>query len=138
MKNKIILSVSVCLLGFLFSSAADNGPCKEPGKGTGKKNDIAGSINDAETKKPIKDVSITAYLSSKKEKVVIADGSGNYAFEDLKPGTYKFVFEKEGYRRVTKEKVTIKTDEAFQLNIEMIDTGDIDLMPSPFHFSNLK
>ena len=35
----------------------------------------------------------------KKEKVVITDGTGAYSFDDLKPGVYKFVFEKEGYKK---------------------------------------
>lgn len=139
MKNKLLFLLPLFLLGFLFSQAGTGMiPGTDPGVGTGKKNDIAGSISHAETKKPLRDVSITAYLSSKKEKVVITDMNGTYAFDDLKAGTYKFVFEKEGYKRVTKEKVIIKTDEAFQLNIEMIEDEKFDLLPSPFHFSNVK
>ena len=101
--------------------------------GLGKKEDIMGSVMNADGKKPLKDVSITAYLSSKKEKVVITDGTGAYAFDDLKPGVYKFVFEKEGYKKVVKEKVTVKVDEAFQLDIEMLEEN-ADVMPSPSHF----
>ncbi len=141
MKNKIFLSLSICLLGFLFANASGD-PCKTPGPGngtgTGKKNDIIGNILHAETRKPLKDVSITAYISSKKEKVIITDINGTYAFDDLRAGTYKFVFEKEGFKKVIKDKVIIKTDEAFQLDIEMIENEEFDLMPSPFHFSNVK
>jgi hypothetical protein len=89
-----------------------------------------------ETKKPVKEVNITAYLDSKKEKVVSSDESGNYAFDDLKPGTYKFVFEKIGFKKVVKEKVLIKTDDSFQLNIEMIASNEYDLSPTPLHFSD--
>ena len=132
MKPRIILLTCIFLLGFVIANAAATGP----GNGNGKKDDLNGSVIHADTKKPLKDVSITAFLTSKKEKVVITDGSGNYTFDDLKPGTYKFVFEKDGYRKVTKEKVIVKVDEGFQLNIEMIEAHDFDLMPSPFHFSN--
>lgn len=52
----------------------------------------------------VHDVVITAYLTLKKEKMTVTDGRGDYAFNDLRPGTYKFVFEKEGYKKVTKEK----------------------------------
>ena len=104
----------------------------DPGKG--KKDDVNGCVSDADEKKPLKDVSVTAFLSSKKEKVVLTDDSGNYAFDELKPGTYKFVFEKTGYKKVVKEKVLIKVDEAFQLKVEMLEENDTDLMPSPFHF----
>jgi hypothetical protein len=54
----------------------------------------------------------------------------------LKPGVYKFVFEKAGFKKVTKDKVVVRTDEAFQLNIEMIQDNGFDLMPSPLHFTD--
>jgi Carboxypeptidase regulatory-like domain len=102
--------------------------------GKGKKDDVNGIVTDADEKKPLKDVSITAYLSSKKEKVVFSDEEGGYAFDELKPGTYKFVFEKTGYKKVVREKVIVKVDEGFQLRVEMLEDKDTDLMPSPFHF----
>ena len=132
MKTRILLLTCIFLLGAIFANAGTAGP----GTDNGKKDDLNGSVVHADTKKPLKDVSITAFLTSKKEKVVITDGSGNYTFDDLKAGTYKFVFEKDGYKKVTKEKVIVKVDEGFQLNIEMIEADDFDLMPSPFHFSN--
>ena len=81
-------------------------------------------------------MTITAYSVSKKEKTVQTDEAGNYSFDELKPGIYKFVFEKAGFKKVTKEKVIVKTDETFQLNIEMAGSGDLEMMPSPFHFSD--
>lgn len=124
------------LLGFTVAKANTE---PDPYSSTctkGKKNDLAGVILHGESKKPIKDVVVTAYLVSKKEKSVSTDETGNYGFEELKPGTYKFVFEKSGYKRVTKEKVVVKTDEAFQLNIEMIENKDFDLVPSPLLFAD--
>ncbi len=100
-----------------------------------KKNDMEGLIIHSENKKPIKDVNVTAYLLSKKEKAVQSDERGNFGFGDLKPGTYKFVFEKAGYRKVTKEKVVIKADESFQLNIEMFESDHYIIAPSPLQFS---
>ncbi len=132
MKAKILLSICACLFGFVFANAAG---ATGPDKPTGKKDDITGSVVHADTKKPIKDVSITAYLTSKKEKVIITDGSGNYNFEDLKPGTYKFVFEKDGFKKVVKEKVIARVDEGFMLNIEMIEVEEFSIMPSPFGFN---
>jgi hypothetical protein len=55
-------------------------------------------------------------------------------FDDLKPGVYKFVFEKERYKKVIKEKVTVKVDEGFQLDIEMLQDNTTDVMPSTSHF----
>ena len=44
------------------------------------------------------------------------------------------MFEKEGYRKAVREKVSIKTDETFQMRIEMIEADGFDLLPSPFQF----
>jgi hypothetical protein len=128
MKTKILLLISTFVLGSLIVKANGSDPV------TGKKQDILGSVLTAEGKKPLKNVSVTAYLYSKKEKVVITDGTGAYSFDDLKPGLYKFVFEKEGFKKVVKEKVCVKVDEAFQMDIEMLEDEAADLMPSPSHF----
>jgi len=125
MKPKFLLLISFFILGSLIAKANTD---------PGKKDDIMGSVTGAEGKKPLKDVCITAYLCSKKEKVVITDGTGAYSFDDLKPGVYKFVFEKEGYKKVIKEKVTVKVDEGFQLDIEMLQDNTTDVMPSTSHF----
>jgi len=129
-----ILLTAISLLGFVVAKASPG----DPGEGKGKKDDLNGTVIHADTKKPLKDVSITAYLISKKEKVVLTDEDGNYAFDELKAGTYKFIFEKAGFKKITRDKVVIKTDEAFQLNIEMIESDDFDIMPSPFHFADVK
>lgn len=128
MKLKTILTTAF-VLGFFVVNAADNGP------GEGKKDELNGTVIHSQSKKPLKDVSITAYLVSKKEKVVMTDDVGSFAFDELKPGVYKFVFEKAGFKRITKERVVIKTDEAFQMNIEMIEKDDFEIIPSPFHFT---
>lgn len=128
------LMLAIGLLGFAVARAnTEPAPCYGE---KGKKNDIAGIILQSESKKPLKDVLVTAYLASKKEKAVQTDEMGNYNFEELKPGSYKFVFEKWGFKRVTKEKVVIRTDETFELNIEMIESKDFDLIPSPLLFAD--
>ncbi len=132
MKTRILM-LAVGVFGFLFAKAADPNP---PCAAKGKKNDLAGVVFHADNKKPLKDVSVTAYLVSSKEKSVRTDEIGSYAFDELKPGTYKFVFEKAGFKRVTKDKVVVRTDEAFQLNIEMIESREYDVTPSPLHFTD--
>lgn len=134
MKPKLLI-LALSLLGFGVAKAnTDPGPTSTCEKG--KKNDLAGMVLHADNKKPLKDVNVTAYLVSKKEKTVFTDEVGNYAFDELKPGTYRFVFEKAGFKRVTREKVVVRTDEAFQLNIEMVESKDLDLVPSPLHFAD--
>jgi hypothetical protein len=126
------------LLGLFLASFTIAKANTDPAPSTvkGKKDDLVGFVVQSEGKKPIKDVNVTAYLVSKKEKMVLTGEDGTYAFDDLKPGTYKFVFEKAGFKKVTKEKVVVKTDEAFQLNIEMIENTAFDLLPSPLHFTD--
>ena len=131
MKPRFLL-LAISLLGFAMAKADPGNP------GAGKKDELNGIVIHAESKKPLKDVSVTAILISKKEKVVITDEDGSFAFDELKPGTYKFIFEKTGFKKITKEKVVIKTDEAFQLNIEMIESDDFEIMPSPFSFAVAK
>ena len=70
--------------------------------------DLYGSVTHAGKDKPLKDVVITAFLQSKREKFTLTNIQGEYAIDNLPPGTYKLVFEKEGYRKVIKEKIIIK------------------------------
>lgn len=124
---------------FLFSvaMAKANSDDPDPSLVKGKKDDLVGLVFHSENKKPIKDVNVTAYRISRKEKTVLTGENGTYAFDELRPGTYKFVFEKAGFKKVTKERVVVKTDEAFQLNIEMIESnGGYELVPSPLHFTD--
>ena len=132
MKSKIFL-LTIALLGFGAANASDG-----PNPIDGKKDELNGIVIHSETKKPLKDVSVSAYLVSKKEKITVTNDEGGFNFDELKPGTYKFVFEKAGFKKITKEKVIIKTDEAFQMNIEMIENSDFEIMPSPFFFSGVK
>lgn len=97
---------------------------------TTRKNDIAGGVMHTDTKKPLSNVSVTAYSAAKKEKVVYTDANGNYSFCELKAGTYKLVFEKEGLKKVVRNKVMLHSDEALQLNIEMDDEENFQLLPA--------
>ena len=136
MKPKILL-LAIGLLGFA-AAKANNSVVPDPTNDKKKVDEVNGVIFDSEHKKPLKDVTVTAYsASSKKEKSMQTDDTGNYSFDELKPGVYKFVFEKAGFKKVTKEKVVIKTDETFQLNVEMVQSTDLEMMPSPFHFSGI-
>ncbi len=133
MKMKLKTILLSFLLVFVSAIAKANTDPSDADE-TSKKDEINGGVYHNETKKPLINVSITAYLNSnKKEKVILSDNNGNYAFDDLKPGTYKFVFEKNGYKKVTREKIIIKTDEGFQLNVEMSEEKDFVFVPGGFH-----
>ena len=132
MKYKLFLLTCFAVLASFWASASDAPP--GVGENEAKKNDVVGGVYHTDTKKPLENVSVTAYSASKKEKVAITDANGNYSFTDLKPGTYKFVFEKGGYKKVTREKIISKVDEAHQLNINMEAHSAFDFMPGPSHF----
>lgn len=134
MKQSLLLLIAICMLGCLQSKATDIDP-RNPGKVI---NEVAGNIVDSDSKKALKEVTVTAYSANKKEKFVITDEFGRFEFDELKTGIYKLVFEKEGYRKVVKERVSVKTDETFQMRIEMIEADGFDLMPSPFNFFDTK
>jgi len=97
-----------------------------------KKTDIAGGVIHTDTKKPLTNVSVTAYSSAKKEKVVYTDNNGYYSFNELRAGTYRIVFEKDGFKKVIREKVTIRPDEGCQLNIEMDEEEEFRILPGSF------
>jgi hypothetical protein len=132
MKRKLLL------LCFFFCATAGIAAANTgPGNGEeSKKADIAGGVFDADTKKPLSNVSVTVYSNSKKEKVVTTDNTGSYLFNDLKPGTYKFVFEKSGFKKVTKEKVVVRGDDGSQLNVELDEESGFMILPGQFFFSD--
>lgn len=96
------------------------------------KNELNGSVFHQENHKPLRDVTITAYSAAKKEMSVTSDVNGNYYFDGLKSGTYRFVFERDGYKKVTKEKVIIRSDEGVQLNIGMMEEEEFEWLPAAF------
>jgi hypothetical protein len=133
------MSIKICLLTLcLLSFACSRANAENKIQVVDKKEVLIGFVTHTETKRPVKDVTVTAYFESKKEKIVITGDEGDYSFDFLKPGTYKIVFEKAGFKKIVKEKIIIKTDEAFQINIEMVEIEAYDLMPSPFHFAAFK
>jgi 5-hydroxyisourate hydrolase-like protein (transthyretin family) len=134
MKQRILLLIAICTIGCFQSKASGIDP-GNPGKSI---NEVAGNIIDGDSKKPIGEVTVTAYSANKKEKFVITDEFGRFEFDELKTGIYKLVFEKDGYRKVVREKIAVKTDETFQMRIEMIEADGFDLIPSPFHFFDTK
>ena len=129
MKKKCTPLIVLLLLAGLFSLANNGGKEKKEDP------DLNGLIIAAETGKPIKDVNIVAYNNSKKEKSVTSNTTGNFSLTDLKPGIYKFVFTKEGYEKVIREKMVLKSNEGYRLTIEMFEEENVfDMVPSPLHF----
>lgn len=136
MKVKLLLLLTLC---FACAAVYANNCGKGPDPVKKKKDFVNGMVSHATNKRPLKDVLVTAYLNtdSKKEISVQTDESGNYSFEALKPGTYKLVFEKTGFRRVTKDKIIVKDEDSFKLNVDLAEISHQNMMPSPLHFSEI-
>ncbi|RYY98285.1 MAG: carboxypeptidase regulatory-like domain-containing protein [Chitinophagaceae bacterium] len=132
------MKLRVLLLAGLMAGASGAARANELPPNTGeeavRKADVAGGVQHHESRKPLVNVTVTAYVSNRKEKVATTDAAGNYAFDDLKPGTYKFVFEKPGYRKVERTKTIARADEAAELNVSMEEHSTYDFTPGPAHF----
>lgn len=137
MKFRLFL-LTLFALTATFAAQANITP---PGTGeeTAKKADLIGGVYSNDSKKPLSNVTVTAtHLSTKKEKVVLTDADGNYAFTDLETGLYKFVFNKSGYKKMIKEKVQVRQEEGFQMDIGLTPHSTYDFLPGPFSFSDLE
>ncbi len=96
---------------------------------------VNGKVVDKDSRKPLKNVNVTAVMQSKTEKTVSTDSNGNFYFIMLKPGTYHLVFEKEGYKKVVKDKVEVKEKRPVKISVEMFEFVPIsDRGPSAWHF----
>ena len=133
MKPKLVL-----LLFFISTVFWAKANTTSTGEESTHKADILGGVYNHDSKQPLSSVTITVYLAEKKEKVVFTDAEGMYVFDDLRAGTYKFVFEKDGYKRVTREKVVVQPDAGVQLNVEMSKRAAFEFIPGPFHFTDLE
>lgn len=134
MKLKALFALCFAVLASCGVRAADGpGTGDENGK-KNDKNDLIGEVYHSDTKKPLGNVSVTAMIANKKEKTVFTDANGAFYFNDLKPGAYKLVFEKDGFRKVTKEKNLARADEALDLDILMEEHTAYDFTPGPSHF----
>ncbi len=130
MKPKSVFLSTMMVFSFSAVIADPGVPDKEVGEET-----VSGMVMDMDSKKPLKDVNITAILNSNREKAVLTDVNGGYSFVMLKPGTYKLVFEKEGYKKVVKEKILVKNRSSLQINIEMPEfIPFFERGPSAWHF----
>lgn len=114
------------VLGVLLLSACSASYANE---GIDPKTDLGGQVMHSETRKPLKDVTVTAYLSSKKEKVALTDAAGGFSFDNLRPGTYRFVFEKDGYRKVSREKTIVRPDEGVDLDVLLDEHEHFEFLP---------
>lgn len=133
--KKLLYACFLAFAGLLSQTAAANNCLKPPNNGSESKNEIMGSVYSQENRKPLRDVVVTAFhTAQKKEFRAVTDQQGNFSFNDLKPGMYRLSFDREGYRKVNRDKVLVKTDDGFQINVGMEEDNDFEWMPGTFNF----
>src|SRR4029079_17900905 len=79
MKYKLFF-LTIAFTAFAFIARANTTDPSGNGE-ENKKTDLAGGVIHTDTKKPLGNVSVTAYSTSKKEKVVYTDANGYYSFD---------------------------------------------------------
>lgn len=88
--------------------------------------------------RPVADVNVIAIPETAPQETVtvFSNRNGNYNLPLLKPGVYRLVFEKDGYKKLVKEKVTISRDASTKaLNVEIILMPRFsERGPSVWHF----
>lgn len=96
---------------------------------------VNGVVMDKDNK-PLKNVNITAIEQLTNLQIVTtSNGDGGYKLLLLQPGTYRLIFEKQGYKKVLKEKVYISPDkEPAPVFVEMPLTPMPERGPSVWHF----
>lgn len=126
----VLLMLAICLVSV----------CCYAGSGEKQKADMGElSVNvlAGENGKPLKDVNVLVYSSTRLEKTVSTNINGSFNITDLKPGLYKLVFRKEGFGKIVREKVLLKPNEGIQINVQMYgQQADFDIMPSPLRFTS--
>ena len=79
---------------------------------------ISGSVSDANSKKPVKGV--TVYVTAKDgTKLITTDASGKFIVPKLPAGEVTIQLEKKGYKTYRREKVILKEGMQIKLNFDI-------------------
>ncbi len=85
---------------------------------------LTGTVLNAETKKPVPDVVVTATSPSVQgEQLAVTDASGLYRIPQLPPGTYTLRFESEGFKPFQRTDVALRLNRTIRLNAELLPEG---------------
>ena len=101
MKQKLLLSAVITLFSFLGASAQNNA------KITGQVKDANGTAVNAAT------IMLLRAKDSVLVKTEVADKSGNYKFEPVKPGSYFITTSNVGMKKTSSAVITVKEGESF-------------------------
>ncbi len=85
---------------------------------------VVGSVTDA-TAAAVPQAGVTlTNLGTGERRTMPTDGVGNYQFVNLVPGQYKVEVEKTGFRRFSREPITVEVQSAVRIDVAM-QVGDV-------------
>ncbi len=64
-------------------------------------------------------------IGTAERRAIATDGSGNYQFVNLVPGQYRVEVERAGFRRFTREPITVEVQSAVRIDVPML-VGDVN------------
>jgi Ca-activated chloride channel homolog len=111
MKKILFAALLLCIaqLGFASGSASRTNSVS-----------VSGIVVDANTKKPLADVTVVAVNGSSKSEVVTTNAQGQFKISSLPQGTYTLKVSKDDYKNHDKKEVVVKTDNTTKVNIELV------------------
>jgi Carboxypeptidase regulatory-like domain len=108
----LLLSLGVVLAGLTSARSA----LAQVGAGT-----LTGQVTDAQDRKPLADVVVTATSPDLQgEQVVVTDSSGLYRIPSLPAGTYSIHFEKDGYKIIDRTGIALRTDATLRVDAPLL------------------
>ena len=82
---------------------------------------LTGTVTDAATRAPVVDVVVTATSPNLQgEQIVVTDASGFYRVPNLPPGAYTLRFDKEAYKPLARDGITLRVETTIRLNVELL------------------
>ena len=115
---KKILLAAVLMTGFSVVSRAGVDDRNETGS-------VQGTIFDAETKKPVANVTFTATIKKTSfQKEIITDANGNFKISNVPVGEQSIIIDKVGYRASRKDGILVKEGMVFKVDFEVIEAEE--------------
>ncbi|MBK8090230.1 MAG: carboxypeptidase regulatory-like domain-containing protein [Chitinophagaceae bacterium] len=115
---KKILLAAVLMTGFSVVSRAGVDDRNETGS-------VQGTIFDAETKKPVANVTFTATIKKASfQKEIMTDANGNFKISNVPVGEQSIIIDKVGYKASRKDGIIIKEGIVLKVDFEVIEAEE--------------
>lgn len=111
-------------LASLFMTAASFAGYAGTDKGV-ETGSVQGTIVDAETRKPLANVTFTAIIKKASfQKDIVTDANGNFKINNVPVGEHSLLIDKVGYRAAKKDGIVIKDGVVFKVDFEVVEAEE--------------